>query len=435
MAPLNLSVTGRASKRGLIPRQLPADRLIAGIETWLRLEYPDVVRSTRTRTSATGDRELLVGLHPAAEDVSIAASDDGDVAVSAGLAPVGPGYQTFVGRLVERIGLDHEITWTPPADDGRGAADLAGTADRATAEQAYLTWLGAGLIGAREARRRGHGAIHLGTPADARFTFEGAIATSLGPRNDAWLDAALADSRLALDITPWWADANDARCLLSRALCLMWTDIRWRKPVDDGEVSVQDEVIRLLSRAFPLDPSLPYPWREWKELANLRGTAGAMTRQVVTRAARAPSGPLIGYRRDPVTILHEGWELEIPGSFAERRTDEEWWGGEAGRSITLAATETGTESGPMSADEFLMQVSADIGGDALTHRAGEVVGRARLATDTSSGVEVGVLEGYSAVRGRGAAIRIVFDDSADWQWALEMWRSLSPATRAAFAAA
>ncbi len=160
-----------------------------------------------------------------------------------------------------------------------------------------------------------------------------------------------------------------------------------------------------------------------------------MTRQVETRAARAPGGPLIGYRRDHVRIVHEGWELEIPGSFAETRTEDEWCGGEAGRSITLAATETGTEDGPMSAEAFLQQVSPDLGRDALTHRAGEVVGRARLSTDASSGVEVGVLEGFSAVRGRGAAIRIVFDDSADWQWALEMWRTLIPTGRGAFAAA
>ena len=436
MPQLNLTVAGHASKRGLIPRQPPADRLIAGIETWLRLEYPDVVRSTRTRTSATGDRELRVALHPAAEELSIAASDEGDVVVSAELAPVGPGYQTFVGRLIERIGIEHEIIWqAPTGEGGHGAADIAAVDDRPRAEQAYLTWLGAGLIGARELRRRAIGGVHVGTPADVRFTFEGAIATSLGPRDHAWLDAALADSRLALDITPWWADATDARCLLNRALCLMWTDVRWRQPVDDGERLVQEEVIRLLSRAFPLDPSLPYPWREWKELTHLHGVEDAMTRQVNTRAAKARAGPLIGYRRDPVRIVHEGWELEIPGSFGERRTDDEWHGSEAGRSITLAATETGTATGPMSADDFLLQVSPDLGKDALTHRAGELVGRARLSTDTSSGVEVGVLEGFSAVRGRGAAIRIVFDDSADWQWALEMWRALSPAGRGSYAAA
>ena len=42
------------------------------------------------------------------------------------------------------------------------------------------------------------------------------------------------------------------------------------------------------------------------------------------------------------------------------------------------------------------------------------------------GVEVGVLEGYSAIRGSGAAMRITFDDPADWSWAVETWRSLRP---------
>jgi hypothetical protein len=50
-----------------------------------------------------------------------------------------------------------------------------------------------------------------------------------------------------------------------------------------------------------------------------------------------------------------------------------------------------------------------------------------LITDASSGVEIGILEGYAAVSGSGAAIRIEFDDPADWQWALDTWRSLGPA--------
>ncbi len=61
-----------------------------------------------------------------------------------------------------------------------------------------------------------------------------------------------------------------------------------------------------------------------------------------------------------------------------------------------------------------------------TTAAGGVVGRATLSTDASSGVEIGVLDGYSAVVGSGAAIRIEFDDPADWQWALDMWQSLAP---------
>jgi hypothetical protein len=37
-----------------------------------------------------------------------------------------------------------------------------------------------------------------------------------------------------------------------------------------------------------------------------------------------------------------------------------------------------------------------------------------------------VVEGYSAIPGSGAAIRITFDDSEDWRWALDTWRALAP---------
>jgi hypothetical protein len=437
MTHLALHATGQAPRRRLMPRQ-SSDRFLGDVETWVRAEYPDVVRGTATRTVEGAVRELAVGLHPAATPVVFSADEEGEVTVRAAFAPVGPGYHTFVGRLVQRIGTEHGLDWAdPPADEAGPAAltDPARAADRSVAEHAYLTWLGSGLMTARDARRRGAGTVHLGTPTGVRFLVDGAIATSLGPRDDAWLDAAVGDSRLAVDITPWWADATDARYLLNRALCLMWTEVRWRPPADDDERHVHEEVLRLLARAFPLDPSLDYPWRAWHELARFRDVDDAMSRQVEARAQRAPGGPPIGYRRGTVLVQHEGWELEVPGSFSERRTAEEWTGRESGRSITIAATETGTASGPMSGQAFLDEVATDLGADALSHDDGEIVGRARLSTDATSGVEVGVLEGYSAVRGRGAAIRIEFDDSADWRWALDTWRALAPTRAELFARA
>ena len=53
----------------------------------------------------------------------------------------------------------------------------------------------------------------------------------------------------------------------------------------------------------------------------LGGFEDGMSRQVNARTKLEEPGPLIGYRRDPVSISHEGWMLEIPGDFAERRTE------------------------------------------------------------------------------------------------------------------
>jgi hypothetical protein len=136
---------------------------------------------------------------------------------------------------------------------------------------------------------------------------------------------------------------------------------------------------------------------------------------------------MIGYRRQPVTIIHEGWAIDLPGSFSEERSAEEWSGSDPGRSVTLAATETAAGGAPMSADTFLREFASGLGRDAIEHEAGPVRGRARLSSDSSTGVDVATVEGYSAVRGSGAVIRIVIEDPEDWKWALDTWRGLRPA--------
>jgi hypothetical protein len=427
--PLAAHVIGQASRRGLIPRVPTADRLLADTEAWLAAAHPDLVQGVRRWTPAEGEAGLAASLHPAARELVVTATDAGRVEVEADTEALGPGYHRFIGRLIERMEGDLAVDWGRIHPDRPGERDEAAAvtfADRATTERNYLSWLGRTLVTTRARRAGGSAPIQIGTPDGVRYTIDGAIATALGPRDDAWLERAVADTRVATDITPWWADAIDAQSLLNRALCLMWLDVRWRPPALKPEGLVLDEVHRLLSRAYPLDPSLAYPWHAWAEIVGLRNITDPMGRQVVARAMREASGPEIGYRRGPVTISHEGWALTIPGSFAEKRTAEEWWGGGAGRAITLAAVQTGTATGAMTAHAFIDQFAGEMGPDAIDHRAGGVVGRATLSSDASSGVEIGILEGYSAVVGSGAAIRIEFDDPADWQWAIDMWKSLAP---------
>jgi hypothetical protein len=429
VSPLLARVVGQASRRGLILRVPSGESLLESIEAWLLAEYGDAVRSMTRRILEGGDAELSVALHPAAAPLVLSAGDTGRVALTAETETLGPGYHRFIGRLVERLGEDLSIAWDRGETDPGALDDHTGTtfADRPTTERAYLGWLGQTLVRARASRAAGHPGRQIGIPGSTSFTFDGAIATVLGPRDDAWLESAVTDTRIATDITPWWADAADGKCLLNRALSLMWLDVRWRVPAIKEERKLLDEIHRILTRAYPMDPTLPYPWRAWAELIEMRGIDDPMSRQVVARGERegGDAAP-IGYRRGPVTIRHEGWALEIPGSYAERRTAEEWWGGVAGRSITLAAVTTGRDGGAMGAQAFVDQVGGDLGPDAIEHRAGGVIGRARLSTDASSGVEVGVLDAYSAVVGSGAAIRIVFDDPGDWQWALDTWRALAP---------
>jgi len=423
-------VGGQASKRGIIPRIPVADRLIGDIERWVRSEYSDAVRRIDRGQPAPGLPELRVALHPASPDLSIAIGETGSVTARAETSPAGPGYHTFVSRLLQRLGGELGIVWQPVAMDDPARTGIwhPESGGRHDIERAHLGWLGGALVRAAEGRRRGSPPVHLATAPGVRFEVDGVLATPLGPRDDEWLARALADARVAVDVWPWFSDATDGRYFLNRALTLMWSEIRWRRPTDADERAIVEETLRLLHRAYPLDPTLAFPWREWRELARFLPTPDPMAAMIEERAAAVdPSAPLIGYRRRPVTVTHDGWALVVPGTFAERRAGGAWWGGDAGRSITLASLPAAPNGRPAPAELILRQVAGNLGPSAMAHQAGDVIGRARLGTDGASGITMGFVEGFAAVDGSGTSIRVEFDDPADWQWALDQWRALRPA--------
>lgn len=460
-----IRAVGQAGRRGATRRIPNAATLLAEVEAWLPGATADALRGqVPPRGTAHGartphglrtpDGAIEAVLHPAARPVRFEAIDQGRLTVTAQTVPVGPGYHTFIASLLDRLGDELGIRWaplaTPPttgaarvtpataaAADPNSSIDPTGTfgsGDRHDAERGHLGWLRAALLAVRDGRRRGATDLHLATPPGVRFTIDGAVGTVLGPRDDAWLERALADPRVAADVWPWVADAMDGRYLLGRALCLLWMEVRWRPPVGAEEVALADEILGLLRRGHSLEPDLAWPWPEWRELFLLRGRSEPATWQLIQRETATAAGgrgsggsAAIGYRRRPVTIVHAGWALEVPGSFTETRTTEEWTGGEAGRNVTLAGTDTAEGDRPMSADQFLRQVAGHLGRDAIEHDDGVVRGRARITSDASSGIEVATLEGFSAVRGRGAAIRIEIDDPQDWKWALDTWKGLRPA--------
>jgi hypothetical protein len=431
---LTIEAEGQASKRGMIPRLPAPDRLLDDARAWIDTEYAGVVRSAVVQLD--GESAVLrLELHPAASPVTITADAEGQVTVAGETSSAGPGYHTFLGRLVERLGDAVSILWTLPAASGAPGTTTTWVgsrqplAERPVVERDHLLGLRGDLMRAIEQRRLGLKGIPVGLRAGTRFEVETAIATPLGPRDDAWLARVAPDVRGAIDIRPWWLDVMDARYQLARALVILWTEIRWRSPADEAERATMDEALGLLRRALPADPSLPYPWREWAELMQLRAVPDPRADRVFDMAARVdPAEPLIGYRRRPVTVVHEGWSLPVPGTFSELRVDGEWKGGDRGRQVTIAATRTqGPDGRPMPAERFLSEVAGDLGEGTLRHEDGGLRGRARVTTDASSGVEVAVLEGFSAVTGSGAAIRVEFDDSDDWRWAIDLWRSLRPA--------
>ncbi len=443
---ITIRAIGQASRRGATHRVPQAATLLPAIDAWLLDAAADTLRG-----HALGDRAadgaLEVSLHPAARPVRVEASDTGLVTITAMTIPVGPGYHTYVVGLLRRLGQDLGLTWRT-ATEADGSSDPTGaffSGERSDAERGHLGWLRSSLAAIRDARAQGASGLQLATPSGVRYTFQGAVATVLGPRDDDWVERAMRDPRVAADIWPWIADAMDARYHLGRALTLLWNEVRWRPPVGTPEVAVLDDVLATLRFAYPLEPGLSWPWTAWRDAFVLRGHNDPSTYQLLQRAAASvarvepqgdgattdvatpDAGGRIGYRRDPVTILHGGWAVDLPGSFSDTRTPDRWSGSDAGRTVAMSAAPTTIDGAPMTAGVFLREYAGALGPDAVEHEDGAVRGRARISTDASTGIEVGILDGFSGVFGSGAAVRIEFEDPNDWKWAIDTWRSLRPA--------
>jgi hypothetical protein len=320
-----IRVAGQASKRGLIPRVPAPDKLIADARAWVETEYGTFVRSARVG-GTTGCPELLLDLHPAAEPITLTADDEGRVAAAADTADAGPGYHTFVGRILDRLADQLDISWShdrdarPVGSPASWVGSRQPLAERSAVEKEHLGLLGRAIDRAAEQRRVGVAGVQVGLRPGVQFAFDGAIGTPLGPRDDAWLARASKDAWAGADIRPWWFDVTDARYLLNRALVIMWTEIRWRSPADDGERAAMDEALSLLRRALPSDASLGYPWREWAELIALRAIPDPIRDRVLGQAGQVDASlPLIGYRRRPVAVLTKAGRSRSRGPLASTR--------------------------------------------------------------------------------------------------------------------
>ncbi len=348
-----------------------------------------------------------VVLHPAAESVDFVLEAGESLRVMAKTSTVGPGYHAYLVDLLRALGDELGVHWDEAEDDTGYFAN----GDFATVEQEMLAWIGgvARLVLQKDAM-----GLMVSLPTTHRFVFDGALATPVGPRELAWVEAVATDPARGMDLFPWWGRGRDARQLLGTVLCRMWTEVRWREPITDEEEVLRQELLADLAAAFAEDASLDYPWREWASL-------GGESPRVLAAAASA-TGPLVGYRRRPVRVdLPGGWSLELPGEFAEEQE-------ESGRYLafderhTLSFTafrKEGTAEALLAPDE--------VGVGARQHVGARVRSWVAVADGADEAGEPFRKMTVRAARldgGRMAMLSLVWPVDVDGAWAERIWLSL-----------
>lgn len=359
---------------------------------------------------------VAIALHPAAAPLTL--EIDGDrIVASADTGTAGPGYHEEVRALVEQAAAAAEIPWErSPAAESRAAI-----------EARLDAWLASTATQILEAAAKGAAGFSILLPEGIEYTHGGLVATPLGPRDRAWLEGVQRTPSTGRDVFAWWDAGRGAAYFAGLARALLWSEVRWRAPLDDRERALLDRVVTCIERAHGLDATLELPWTETAQLYELLGEdslratrAGVLAEAAKKRGVRST----LGYRRDAVRVsLSGGWSLVVPGDLAERWEEHGTWvGWDRERTIWMSSM---SAEGAESTEEVLAGLPELPGeGDLLRMERGPILGHARFATGEDEGKPVVVMRAH-AVCGRHVALgTIILPEDADRAWALETWGTL-----------
>jgi hypothetical protein len=407
------------------------------VRLWLEEHAGEPLESVRIRQDDRDNPAVIADLHPCAEDVELVVREPGRVVVSAKTSTVGPGYHAYLCDLMQRLGGALAIDWDGPGD-GSDTGDETGyfdTGDLRALEDEFLQWMGGVVRIVTEGLTRDYQWMMISMAIGHHYRHHGPLVTPLGPRDLHWLEAVAEDLNRGIDLFPWWLAGIGASFYRGRALTRMWRDVRWRAPLTEDEGRLLVDVHLDLARAHRLDPSLEYPWREWRELMDdIEGhfgyveMAGAdVEAEVRRRASLAPAdAPLIGYRRRPVRVdLTDGWSIEIPGEMTEEWDDDGLWTArDTGRAVFFKSYRLSKDDGSKPATREILDGLTLPEGRRIEHRKEDMIGRAALVAPDRGDDDGWRLAGHNVVDGGLAVCNVLFRDPDARDWAIATWRSL-----------
>lgn len=396
---------------------------IERVQGWLRSV---AASELRTSTSCEEDRlpTLIVDLHPGAENLRFVFPQDQQITVSAQTSSGGPGYHIYVCALLKKMEAELSVRWEPSPDGEGDETGYFESNDRNEVYESMQSWLRQVCEGIVEMADQGYTGIALSMPLNGvTFRSHQLLVTQMGPRSREWVESIARGADTGRDFFPWWNEERDGRYFLNRALCLMWTEVRWRLPLLDYETDLLQEVRRNLESAYSLDRSLEYPWREWTEIVGYLGEEGrGMAVPQCFDLGTCETSLLIGYRRAIVRVsLVAGWTIEVPGCFADRWEDDTWCGWDQNMTVWFTAFRKQREGVQIAAIDLIREFATN-SDDEYSLAAEGVAGKAGIQWFGED--ECWKLNARTAANGVFCQCSIYFVNPNDREQALEIWRSL-----------
>ncbi|HTQ86653.1 MAG TPA: hypothetical protein VMI93_10615 [Candidatus Solibacter sp.] len=405
---------------------LEPEPFIQLVEQWIHHKYGQM--SPRTRRGFMDEfPTLFCHLHPAAEEIELSLISPQHLVASANTSTVGPGYHAFLTSFLKEWAQEFHATWEPADESSIDYGDDTGyffSADEERLCREMTAWLralaGSFFEGSIPADAPG---VALCMPMDVQFESEHMAITPLGPRDRDWLYEIAHGADVGSNFFAWRKIGFNADYHLGRALAHMWSNVRWRPPVGESERNVLRDVSESLRSSYRLDPTLHYPWAEWKQILEF---LDADREEIGLVNAHVSEPSAIGYRRRSVrVILPGGWRMRIPGSFSEFEAGQEgdYYAIDPPREIWFTSFRFSADSPSATFESGRQQIKADFT-DHLLEGDDFVAGAKIQQKQRDSGEKYYVLSSSNIAPSQRAVCTILFSEPEQEKWALDTWRSI-----------
>ncbi|SBV90947.1 hypothetical protein KL86DPRO_10113 [uncultured delta proteobacterium] len=423
---MGLEITIRASYMG------SAEECREKLNAFLEKE-PSVVPGKSVSVATFGET-VRASFFFAEEDVYFTFKDGNGLTVSAKTNGAGPGYHAYLTGLFERLRESCGLSWGDDAvEDDTGYWHSRDFEELRESMASWLTSLADALVENHMAGTVSGLAICMGTE-HVPESDEHYAAHLLGWRERDFFRAIPQRGATEEDCEAffiWWDEQTTPSFFLKCALCMMWCDCNWLSPVTDREKSLYTATFLCLESAWDDDPSLPFPVREWKEMAALSDSREIMEELERRFPGETAPGEKIGYLRGMVRInLGSGWRVTMPGAMHEELDGDDdtvqvFW--DAIHTVRVSRF-TVTGDG-ISAASLLDTVTEDVAEATeffLENQEGVLARVAHEPQRDDGGTEYFGSFFFAAVdAGRILYISVFYDDEKDRPWAEAIFASCS----------
>lgn len=410
--------------RRLIEGKKTPEQVLGEVEKWLVVYCADLRPTTYIGQNNKEKPTLFCKLHPAAEDVEITFIDSVHVTANANTSTVGPGFHIYLCDMLHKIGEKFNLNWEKPTDDYCDETGYFHSGDRQQVYREMKAWLkGLASMFFDGTLKDDGNVVRVSMPLDVGFDWNARAITPLGPRTLEWLKKTANDPDKGTDFFSWWNSELDAEYFLRRALVRMWSDVRWRPPINDRERHILAYVAASLETAYKLDPGLPYPWSEWAEILGYLQTNGDECAVIRDKANKSKS--IIGYRRhhNVAVQLPGNWWITLPGSFSdfEPAKNHNYFALDPPREVWVTSY---TFKGDL--DNILQAERQGIQGKngELVHEDKNYVAYAEIKKSSHDGHEFFALQSSNIGLGHRAVCSVIFTKPEERDWAIRVWKSL-----------